>query len=297
MPTLDIRTLCLATGLILVVIAAYLAWFRSVNHRLVGADWWALGAFAGGVGLILVGQRELWPDWSTVVLANLLIGMFAMAVLLGLYRFLGIRFLAWRHAAWLTLLLACTLYWTYVKPSVNARIVMIAFFVSAYCLPCVWLMLFHRSLRAARWNWLLVGAWTVTIFAHWLRAVWALLVEGEMASLMDASLVQGLSLLVFPITSFIIVTGLVFLSLQRMADDLRRARDEVRQLSGLLPICASCKRIRDDRGYWHQVEQYIQSHSGAEFTHGICPECMRQLYPRVADRVLGPAEETDPPRA
>ncbi|WAC08393.1 MAG: hypothetical protein OS130_04155 [Thermodesulfobacteriota bacterium] len=50
-------------------------------------------------------------------------------------------------------------------------------------------------------------------------------------------------------------------------------------MSGLLPICASCKKIRDDSGYWKQIEAYIREYSDATFTHGICPECVKNLYP------------------
>jgi len=53
---------------------------------------------------------------------------------------------------------------------------------------------------------------------------------------------------------------------------------QVRKLSGLLPLCASCKRIRDDKGYWKQIELYIRDHSEAEFSHGICPDCAKKLY-------------------
>jgi PAS domain S-box-containing protein len=60
---------------------------------------------------------------------------------------------------------------------------------------------------------------------------------------------------------------------------LQRALDEVKTLSGLLPICSHCKKIRDDKGYWSQIETYIHRHSGAEFSHGICPECAKKHYP------------------
>lgn len=60
---------------------------------------------------------------------------------------------------------------------------------------------------------------------------------------------------------------------------LQDALAKVKQLSGFLPICASCKKIRDDKGYWNQIESYIRDHSEAEFSHGICPDCMRKLYP------------------
>ena len=58
-----------------------------------------------------------------------------------------------------------------------------------------------------------------------------------------------------------------------------KALQEVRILRGLLPICASCKKIRDDNGYWMQIEGYIKDHSEATFTHSICPDCAKRLYP------------------
>jgi PAS domain S-box-containing protein len=68
---------------------------------------------------------------------------------------------------------------------------------------------------------------------------------------------------------------------ERLIEELQKALSEVRTLSGLLPICASCKKIRDDSGYWNQIETYISKHSSAEFSHGICPECVRKLYPEL----------------
>jgi len=66
---------------------------------------------------------------------------------------------------------------------------------------------------------------------------------------------------------------------------VEQALADVKVLSGLLPICASCKKIRDDRGYWNQLEQYIGDHSQAAFSHGICPDCVQRLYPDVAEKV------------
>ena len=66
---------------------------------------------------------------------------------------------------------------------------------------------------------------------------------------------------------------------ERLIHELQEALAEVKTLSGLLPICSSCKKIRDDKGYWNQLESYISKHSEAEFSHGICPECAKKLYP------------------
>lgn len=61
--------------------------------------------------------------------------------------------------------------------------------------------------------------------------------------------------------------------------ELQNALSKVKTLSGFLPICASCKKIRDDRGYWNQIESYVSQHSEAEFSHSICPDCVKDLYP------------------
>jgi AmiR/NasT family two-component response regulator len=67
--------------------------------------------------------------------------------------------------------------------------------------------------------------------------------------------------------------------LEARNQELEAALAKVKTLRGLLPICAGCKKIRDDRGYWQQVEDYVRDHSEAEFSHGLCPDCARRLYP------------------
>lgn len=70
---------------------------------------------------------------------------------------------------------------------------------------------------------------------------------------------------------------------EKLIVELQKALSEVKTLKGIVPICASCKRIRDDKGYWERIEVYIRDRSDAEFSHGICPECLRELYPDFVD--------------
>jgi len=70
----------------------------------------------------------------------------------------------------------------------------------------------------------------------------------------------------------------VELEREELIRSLQTALQQVRTLSGLLPICAHCKKIRDDDGYWTQIESYIRDHSRADFTHGICPDCAREFF-------------------
>ena len=82
-------------------------------------------------------------------------------------------------------------------------------------------------------------------------------------------------------------------ALEQETRRLQEALANVRTLSGLIPICACCKKIRDDKGYWNQLELYIQQNSDAIFSHGLCPDCAHQLYPEFAE---APAEP-DAPKA
>ena len=80
--------------------------------------------------------------------------------------------------------------------------------------------------------------------------------------------------------------------------ELEHALATVRKLSGLLPICASCKKVRDDHGYWQQIELYLREHSEAEFSHGICPDCAHRLYPNLKRKEgaeAKPSESSPPP--
>lgn len=67
---------------------------------------------------------------------------------------------------------------------------------------------------------------------------------------------------------------------KKLLTQLEQSMKEIRKLRGFLPICANCKKIRDDKGYWTQVEVYISEHSEAEFSHGICPDCAQKMYPK-----------------
>ena len=85
--------------------------------------------------------------------------------------------------------------------------------------------------------------------------------------------------------------------LERRQQELQRAVDaalaEVKTLTGLIPVCASCKRIRDDRGSWNQMEAYLHAHSDAQVSHGLCPECLSTLYPGYGGEEEGRSQKTE----
>lgn len=73
--------------------------------------------------------------------------------------------------------------------------------------------------------------------------------------------------------------------LERINKELKEALGTINQLQGMLPICSNCHKIRDDDGYWHRVEEYIEKHADVTFTHSLCPECLHKLYPEYAAKM------------
>lgn len=82
---------------------------------------------------------------------------------------------------------------------------------------------------------------------------------------------------------------------EALISELRHALGEVKTLRGFIPICASCKKIRDDQGYWNKLEAYLSEHTSAEFTHGLCPECVRKHYPEHAEAIFASSTVSQAP--
>jgi hypothetical protein len=113
-------------------------------------------------------------------------------------------------------------------------------------------------------TWLVLNYLEGVVYSHWFIRYWN----------------AGMRLMVFLIIA--LAVGYIKRQLaqeQQLNRQLSTALAEVKRLSGFLPICASCKKIRNDQGYWEQIEIYIRAHSEAEFTHSLCPECLQHLYP------------------
>ncbi|MBN2158699.1 MAG: DUF4118 domain-containing protein [Spirochaetes bacterium] len=93
---------------------------------------------------------------------------------------------------------------------------------------------------------------------------------------------SGIRLASFLILALVVSKIKALLDLEKtLSGNLQKALDEVNLLKGFLPICASCKNIRNEKGLWEQIEQYIRNHSAAEFTHTLCPDCAKKLYPDI----------------
>ncbi len=143
----------------------------------------------------------------------------------------------------------------------------------------------EKSLHFSLIIFLVCLLFTFLLWDHYLR-------QGDA---MDRTLISNLLLLMG--TLFSCAAGLLTLSLEnteaylkkevdartaelkKRNDDLEKAMRQIKVLQGFLPICAGCKKIRNDEGYWQEIETYVEQHSEAEFSHGLCQTCIKRLYP------------------
>ena len=292
---LDIRTLSFASAVIAAVLFGYLLHLQLTRKTYPGFGLWTLAALSAGVGLILVGLRGLTPDLITVVSANFFIILAMMLVYRGMAIFCGQRPKVWPDAGLMIAFLGLICWFTYGPASVNWRIIIFSLLNSYYALRAARLAAVEGAALLGSRNWQLIGTLAGLGAFFLLRAALTFLWEHQLADLMAAGALHALTFLVSFVGHILTFTGLVFLNIQRLELDLTTAQHQVRQLSGLLPICAHCKRIRDDGGQWQQVEKYISARSDAGFTHGICPQCLAELYPEVTPAVRAGASGDQPP--
>lgn len=275
---LDIRTALLVTGLVGLILFLCLAYVYRTRQTYPGFRQWILAAlflFLSTAALILRGR---WPDVVTIVLGNSLALASIALQATGLRAFLGKTPAAW--LPWASGLLggALSYYFGIAAPSLTHRIVTLSVPVAAlygYCSYLVQTELPQRRHSPNLWltvNYGLLGGWF--ILRCFLTAVYD---RPDNTEFLNFSFVQSASLLVQTAGNITLTLGLLILNLARTEADMHAALDEVKTLRGIIPICSGCKKIRDDRGAWNQLEAYISAHSGAEFSHGYCPDCMRRV--------------------
>lgn len=133
----------------------------------------------------------------------------------------------------------------------------------------------------------LVTSAAIVVFSLLITSVALLLFQGYVDALGVAICIVA-PLLIFPLPASLFFT--TFLQLHQTKEELRcrnldleRALSEVKTLSGLLPLCCGCKKVRDDRGYWRELDNYFSERLDLQMSHGFCPECLARLYPQLSE--------------
>jgi hypothetical protein len=240
---------------------------KRIDRGDVGPGYWALGFFLNSLGFLLwSGAIPMRPALYFLVGDLFHLGGFVLLVC-GAYRFTGNSFKPWNlmalaglAASWLA---AVSLYrLNAFLSSFVLKAIRSALFISAGA------MILRKTPR---------GSLQGRKLAGWSLIAWGLYVVSFAFLRLDSVLNLAFGLMVgFQVLA---AFGMVGMVIDRMRTRAEESDQRVQSLEGLLPICAYCKKIRDKGGAWHTIESYIEDHSTAEFSHGICPECFRNHKP------------------
>lgn len=260
-----------------IVIGAILAgllthyWWR--HGRSPTMRYWMVSAWVmTGADIFFAARPEL-PYWASKLIPTLLVTVGHATLFLGARRTAHLP-RQWKLVTGVILLhLAVLVYFlTFAQPA-TSRIICNGLIWGGFSLASAW------SLRHARpmfWNSLVSPASAFLFHGvfHGLRVGLAILfgLRGWTEASASLQIIGDLEVSFFMVALFV---SLLLANLQLRHEELSSAHAEVRALSGLLPICAWCKKVRDDEGYWQQVEDYFSSRSHIEFTHGMCTECFK----------------------
>jgi hypothetical protein len=230
------------------------------------------------IGFVLLSLRNFVPDFITVILSNTFIVICFVLIARGLLYFAEGEQNILMDISAPFLLIIVFFYFVYLTPDVKVRIVVVSLIIMFISLRCAFIT--HKKITPVLGgeNWLLII--TFIFLALWLllRTALTISIEGDIQNFLSSGSIQGFSFVMSSVGHIFIVVGLIIINAQRLEKNLIKANSEIKILRGFLPICSSCKKIRDDKGYWNQIEEYIHQHSEAEFSHGICPECSNRLY-------------------
>lgn len=277
---LDPGTINTINSILGVLLATLMTAFWVKSGRKASAFLWMIAAWLLSTASVLFTVRTWIPFAASTFAGTIFITQAMLFLLIGVQRFIGLA-ATWRiglsvvacHGVSLACILA-------MDSNAEARMLLNSVFWAGLASATV---LCFRKADTNKWmDWYGFPALVFASHAifHGLRV---LLLLGHLAGLqlVSITLLGGVSFAEASAFSVTLFMSLLLSDLRLRNRQLQSALDEVQVLSGLLPICSSCKKIRDDAGYWTKLETYISQHSGAQFSHGLCPDCAMTLYPDV----------------
>lgn len=281
---IDIRTLSFVSSIISLVLCICMIYISKTRKTYNGFTQWTVAAILYSVGMVFLSLRGILPDFISIIGANALIIAGSAAIAYGLELFTNSARRMWLYVFLIISMILLCLYFTYSSPDVSARIIIISTIIAILYGYSGHLVHTYVPRLINDRNRFLVVVFSLQAIWSGLRVIHAFFIGNTITEYINVAGFFGITVFVFFCGNILMIIGLIVLNFQKVEFDLRAATEEVRTLRGIIPICSSCKKIRDDQGIWKRIEAYIQAHSEAEFSHGICPECMNKLYPEMEEQ-------------
>ena len=271
------RSLSLFSGFLSACLFISLIFIYKNRKTYPGFKQWTLGYLFNFLGFVFLSLRNILPDFITIVLANLLVVLCFILLARGLICFTESKQNIWMDILPPVIFILFVSCFVYVFPNLTMRIIILSIALMFISLRCISINHKRTPLVLGEQSWFLSAAFLWVVISLFLRAVLTISYEHSDV-FMTNSTIQGLSIITGSAGITFIAIGLIVINAQRLEKDLIKAGKEIKTLSGLLPICSRCKKIRDDQGYWNTLESYLEKHSDASFSHGLCIECSDELY-------------------
>ncbi|UYP47783.1 hypothetical protein NEF87_004068 [Candidatus Lokiarchaeum ossiferum] len=276
---LDIQTLSFITSIVSISTFIVMLFVAKKQKIYPGFKEWTLANFFNSLGMILLALRPILPDFISIIIANNFILLYLVFIARGLRKFAEGDQQLWFDVIPPLLLTIFFIFYTYVIPNVNARIIIISsliFLISCRICYIIWTGIYKILLKKQIF---LFTSFVIFIGWHLTRLILTILLESQIEDFLEAGIIQGLAFINIISSNIIQSLLLIDCNSQKLEKDLNESQDEIKNLSGLLPICSSCKKIRNESNSWDNIENYISDHSDALLTHSLCPECVAKLYP------------------
>ncbi len=268
-----------------VLLAPFLAMFEVYTRTkpYPGYGFWMAALLLFSSGSLLMGLRGFIPDFLSIVVSNLLLVAGIDALRHGVARFFDVP-AGWKTSSFILFFFAVfQSVFTYVHDDMWARIILVSLTHGFLLLQI--LMIARKNLKrmfpGLHMSWL-AGSLYGLLSLHAIRLALTFFLPWT-PFVPPVKTVLGLTAFLMAPLSLTLFFSLISLHALRLYQDREDAWAEVRVLKGLLPICSSCKKIRNDTAAWESLETYITRHSEATFSHGLCPDCVRKFYPEMAD--------------
>lgn len=292
------KYLLLTSTILNLFLAMTMAFFYRAHKTFPGFGHWTVGGFALAVSYFMMAFRGIVHTGISIFAVNLLVPLAGVLYLDGMRRFLSLPPM-WRGMYIIPVVVGIlSLFTLYFFDSGPLRSFMVSFSFSMLHLYTAWLV--YREYPKTKSIFYLIIS--VEMFCASVvlitRSVTAL--TSDSYRILVDSPIESAFFITVMVLQIIISLSFILLNTERFEKDLMLAQsslesnvrqlvtalEEVKTLRGILPICANCKKIRDDSDNWVQMEVYVRDRTEADFSHGICPDCMTKLYPEYAETIV-----------